>query len=70
MANMTLSRKNILVCSGFIAADLLCRTDKHSGSVLLSDFGSAVGKEKSGTVVRLAEPEYAHLRGERQQSVY
>lgn len=44
MVNMTLSRKNILVCSGFIAADLLCPTDKRSGRVLLSDFGSAVGK--------------------------
>lgn len=70
MASMTLPRKNILVCSGFIAADLLCPIDKHLGSVLLSTLAVQLERQKSGSVVRLAEPEYAHLRGERQHSVY
>lgn len=69
MANMTLSRKNILVCSGFIAADLLCPTDSWEACHSLT-LAVQLERQKSRSAVRLAEPEYAHLRGERQCSVY
>lgn len=48
MANMTLAKKTVSVCSGFAVGDLPRSADKHLGNGLFSDFGCEFGKAENG----------------------
>lgn len=69
MANMTLAKKTVSVCSGFATGDLPRSADKHLGNGLFSVLAVNLEWQKMGSVARLAGPEHTELGGQRQSAI-